>query len=149
VIFDFEGPRSRDLTETTSTLAHMARFIIADITDARSIPQELTTIVPALPSVPVQPIQLVSQREYGLFEHFKRFPWVYEVRYYSDVSDAANIVDDTIATAMAETRRFHTSESASDCSVVCWPEEARTRALGGPQPSCVLSNDPSAGTATG
>jgi uncharacterized protein YjbI with pentapeptide repeats len=108
VIFDFEGPRSRDLTETISTLAHMARFIIADITDARSIPQELTTIVPHLPSVPVQPIQLASQREYGMFEHFKRFPWVYEIRYYSDLSAAAETVDETIARAMAETRPLPT-----------------------------------------
>src|SRR5205085_2340915 len=39
VIFDFDKPSSRDLTETITTLAHLSRFIIADISEPRSIPQ--------------------------------------------------------------------------------------------------------------
>jgi hypothetical protein len=86
MLFDFEKPQSQDLTETISTLAHLARFVVADLTDARSVSRELQRIVPDLPGLPVKPIILDSQHEYSMFESFRRYPWVLKVHRYTDVN---------------------------------------------------------------
>lgn len=103
VLFDFDKPASRNITETVSLLARMARFVIADITDAKSIPQELMVIVPDLPSVPVQPLLLEGTDEYGMFEHLKNYPWVLpEHRYSSLESLIADLADHVIGPAEAK-----------------------------------------------
>lgn len=96
VLFDFEKPNSRDITETVSMLAHMARFIIADITDARSIPQELEHIIPNLPSVPIQPIIVASEKAYGMFEHFEKYPWVLKLYEYKDLADLVESIESKV-----------------------------------------------------
>jgi uncharacterized protein YjbI with pentapeptide repeats len=87
IIFDFEPSASRDLTETVTLLARMSRFIIADLTDPKSIPQELTSIIPDLTSVPVQPIILSSQKEYAMYEHWRKYPWVLPIQPYNQIKD--------------------------------------------------------------
>jgi Pentapeptide repeats (8 copies) len=49
ILFDFNKPTSQTADETITLLARMSRFVIADISDARSVLQELRAIVPDLP----------------------------------------------------------------------------------------------------
>jgi uncharacterized protein YjbI with pentapeptide repeats len=84
ILFDFEKPKSRDTDETVTLLARMARFVIADISDARSVLQELRAIVPDLPSVPVQPIILASQEVTGMFDFYLNRPSFLPIYRYVD-----------------------------------------------------------------
>ena len=84
VIFDFEKPRNLTTDETINLLARMAQFVIADISDAKSVLQELRGIVPENPTVPVQPIIIAGQEEPGMFDFFKKFPWFMPVYCYDN-----------------------------------------------------------------
>jgi uncharacterized protein YjbI with pentapeptide repeats len=83
ILFDFEKPRSRNTDETITLLARMARFVVADISDAKSVLQELRAIVPDLPSVPVQPIILAMQEEPGMFDFYRNFRSFLNVHRYA------------------------------------------------------------------
>ncbi len=75
ILVDFNVPAARDITETISLLARMARFIIADLTDPSSIPKELEAIVPHL-AVPVQPLLEGGSRPYAMFKDYWKYDWV-------------------------------------------------------------------------
>ena len=81
ILFDFAIPATRDITETVSLLARMARFIIADLTDPSSIPKELEAIVPGL-AVPVQPLLEGASRPYSMFKDYWKYDWVLPVYQY-------------------------------------------------------------------
>src|SRR5262249_53578688 len=81
ILFDFNVPATRDITETVSLLARMARFIVADLTDPSSIPKELEAIVPGL-AVPVQPLLEGASRPYSMFRDYWKYDWVLPVYRY-------------------------------------------------------------------
>jgi hypothetical protein len=100
ILFDFDKPATRDLTETVRTLAHLSCFVIADITNPRSIPQELIAIVESMPSVAVQPILRDGRKPWGMYDHIKNYPWVLPIlRYRNKKSLLASLGDKIIATA--------------------------------------------------
>lgn len=108
VVFNFDKAASRDITESISCMASMAQFIIADITDAKSILQELQSIVPHLTSVPVQPLlhTLAGDKD-AMFEPFQQYPWVLEAYQYDSLEQAiASLNKKIIALAEAKAREL-------------------------------------------
>jgi len=107
VLFDFEKPVNKDLTGTISTLANMARFIIADLTDSSSVPHELATVVPGT-VVPVQAIIVEGQREYAMFpDLMRRHHWVLEPHQYKSKDLLiANLGERVIAPAEAKAKEL-------------------------------------------
>lgn len=108
IIFDFEKPASRDLTETVRLLAHMARFVVADLSSPKSVPHELMALVPLLPSVPFQLLIQGDEAEYPMVEHLLRYPWVLPIRRYAHSDELIAAIDAAIiqpAEVLAETLR--------------------------------------------
>jgi hypothetical protein len=97
MLFDFEKPKSRDTIETIRILAGMAKFVIADLTDAKSVLQELQAIVPNLPSVVVRFIMMKAEREPGMLDHIRRFPWVIDGAFeYETAEEVIGSINDSI-----------------------------------------------------
>lgn len=87
ILFDFEKPSSQDLTETVSTLAHLSRFIIVDLTDPSSAPFEVGTIA----SNHIRPIQVLfrptkkAKQVFAMFPDLvRRYHWVLPPYEYQD-----------------------------------------------------------------
>ena len=95
VLFDFDRPASRDFTETVMTLAHLAAFIVADITDPASLPKELEAIVPRL-AVPVVPLLQQDHEPYAMFGDYWKYDWVLGIVRYRDGPGLVRTLDRTV-----------------------------------------------------
>jgi hypothetical protein len=112
ILFDFEAPGNRDFTETISTLAHMARFIIADLTEPSSLPKELEAIVPTL-AVPVQPVIEGMTRPYAMFPDYWKYSWVLKIcRYESPEELIAALGEKVIAPAEVKVQELEATRKA-------------------------------------
>lgn len=97
VVFNFDKPGSKNVSETISPLARMARFIIADVAEPDSVPQEFFSLVPDLPSVPVQVIMERSLiKEYSLLQELVKHDWVLKIQRYDDPNDLVQSLQETI-----------------------------------------------------
>jgi hypothetical protein len=118
ILFDFEVPTTRDITETVSLLARMARFIIADLTDPSSIPKELEAIVPHL-AVPVQPLLEGASRPYAMFKDYWKYDWVLPVHRYESLEELlAMLAERVIAPAEAKVKALDRRRRAIEAELL-------------------------------
>jgi len=102
VLFDFEKPKDHDYTEIITVLAGISKFIIADLTDATSVPHELQAIVGRF-RTPLVPIIHSSdkdeQRPYSMFVDNLKYDWVHRVIGYASDEILFKHFDELISTA--------------------------------------------------
>jgi uncharacterized protein YjbI with pentapeptide repeats len=68
VLFDFDKPASRDITETVSLLARMARFVIGTSRKRGASRKSSWSLRPTFPSVPIQPLLQEGAGDHPLAE---------------------------------------------------------------------------------
>lgn len=96
MLFDFEKPHHMGLMETVMTLAGISRFIIADITSAHTVREELSAIVRNYPHKPVQPILRDTAEEYPTFPDLKSFSSLLPLHRYTDIEGLVKSLYDTV-----------------------------------------------------
>jgi len=103
-LFTFDKPKSRDLVEAIIGFAAFSRFVIADLSEPKSVQQELEAIAPHFQSVPIVPLISGKGKEFATFESIKRRVNVVRptIR-YSDVDDLKRKLD-TDVVPQAETK---------------------------------------------
>src|SRR5262249_36038724 len=107
LLFDFQKPQSESVIETVSTLAYMARFVIADITEPRVVLQEVPHIVQNI-AVPLVPLLLEGEEEpVTLYNLRRNHRSVLPTCRYKDRDDLlASLEGKIIAPAQAKAREL-------------------------------------------
>ncbi len=113
ILFDGEQATSPDAAEMLSSLGHLARFIIADLTEARSLQQQLLRLLRQLPAVPVQPLLQMTSSEEGLGDCLKSLPYVLQTHYYASPEEAVAVISaHVVAPAEAMIRQLEDEPAA-------------------------------------
>jgi Pentapeptide repeats (8 copies) len=111
IVFDFLPSANQTTIETIKVLANLARFVIGDLTDARSVLIELGAIVPAFPSVAVRLLIKRSEHEYGMLDYIRKFGSVVRNTYeYESLEEViASITENIIGPAEAKVKELRGS----------------------------------------
>jgi hypothetical protein len=96
IIFDFERPTSLDVTETIKILAGLSLFVVADITNPRSVPLELQATVPDY-MVPFVSVVQRGQPVFGMFDDLpNKYDWALPLLEYNTAESLLAAFDEKV-----------------------------------------------------
>lgn len=87
ISFNAERPGGQGYSQILSTLVRLSRFVIVDLSEARSVTRELDQIVPNLPWVPVQPLLSRLVRAYAMLLNYRDCAWILDMHSYHGLED--------------------------------------------------------------
>ena len=117
IMFDFTRPASKNYIETVNTLTSMSRFVIADVTDAKVVIQEIHSIVRDFPSVPIQPLLLKGAEPTSVLIDFMDFPTFLPIHQYSDEADLLSTIEENVIVP-AETKAREIRERRKNAEII-------------------------------
>jgi hypothetical protein len=116
IVFDFDVAASRDLIDTVTTLARLARFVIADLSQPRSVPDELRAIVEV--QVPIQPVIDSAEKPYGTFLSLMQHSHVLApFKYHNTLELVAQFEDVVLRPAESKAREIENKRRNADKAV--------------------------------
>lgn len=95
IVFDFTAPTSLDLIESIMLLSLLSKFIIVDLTEPKSVPAELQSILTSI-MIPVAPILDAQSKVYGTYSFTNRYKWVLPVLIYNSVPELISVLKPAI-----------------------------------------------------
>ena len=104
---DFSNATLRQDNRILSSLAGLARFVIAEITEPRGVLQALVSIVESSPPVPIQIVHEQGAKPGRLNEGLKRYDWVFAPRSYKDGGELVKLLrQDLIGVSEAKAKEL-------------------------------------------
>ncbi len=118
IVFDFEKPATKTLTESVRVLAGLSAFVVADITDPKSVPQEAMAIIPTS-MVPFVPLVQGEQAPWAMLESLwqEHQDRVIEPLWYGTVDELLPLLGPAVVEPALERRRTLLARKAEAMAV--------------------------------
>ncbi len=115
LMFDFDRPTTRSITEMVRLLAQMARYVIVDLTDPSSAPFEVGLLAGlGLRTTPVVPLVGGGQEPFGMLADLQAQGWMLPTVRYGDTSDLlSRLRTDVVAPAERSVDRLRQAGPAT------------------------------------